>query len=155
MTERNRWQTKRTETITGRAGSAGVPTRSGQAGRFNRRERGRTAARRATGDDEQLGEATAQSGVLGTASMAGTQVGNAAPKRPAGELEAENARLRRELTNAKLDIGILRKAAAYFVRESRESTPRGEPRPVPRGPGVPAAGRLAQWLPAVARASTE
>ncbi len=47
------------------------------------------------------------------------QVGNAAPKRPAGELEAENARLRRELANAKLDIDILRKAAAYFVRESR------------------------------------
>lgn len=53
------------------------------------------------------------------ASVAGTQAGSTAPKRPAGELEAENARLRRELTNAKLDIDILRKAAAYFVRESR------------------------------------
>jgi len=51
--------------------------------------------------------------------VAGTQAGSTAPKRPAGELEAENARLRRELTNAKLDIDILRKAAAYFVRESR------------------------------------
>lgn len=48
-----------------------------------------------------------------------TPMGNTMPKRPAGELEAENARLRRELTNAKLDIDILRKAAAYFVRESR------------------------------------
>ncbi len=46
-------------------------------------------------------------------------MGNTMPKRPAGELEAENARLRRELANAKLDVDILRKAAAYFVRESR------------------------------------
>jgi transposase len=38
---------------------------------------------------------------------------------PAGELETENARLRRELANAKLDNEILRKAAAYFARESR------------------------------------
>ncbi len=35
------------------------------------------------------------------------------------ELEAENARLRRELVNAKLDLEIVKKAAAYFVRESR------------------------------------
>jgi transposase len=41
------------------------------------------------------------------------------PRRPAGELEAEVARLRRELANAKLDNEILRKAAAYFARESR------------------------------------
>jgi transposase len=40
-------------------------------------------------------------------------------RRPAGELEAEVARLRRELANAKLDNEILRKAAAYFARESR------------------------------------
>ena len=44
---------------------------------------------------------------------------NGAVRRPVGELEAENARLRRELANAKLDNEILRKAAAYFARESR------------------------------------
>lgn len=40
-------------------------------------------------------------------------------KRPAAELEGEVARLRRELTSLKLDNEILRKAAAYFARESR------------------------------------
>ena len=39
--------------------------------------------------------------------------------RPVSELEAENARLRRELANAKLDLEIVKKAAAYFARESR------------------------------------
>jgi transposase len=39
--------------------------------------------------------------------------------RPVSELEAENMRLRRELANAKLDLDIVKKAAAYFVRESR------------------------------------
>ena len=38
--------------------------------------------------------------------------------RPA-ELEAENNRLRRELANAKLDLEIVKKAAAYFAKESR------------------------------------
>jgi transposase len=42
-----------------------------------------------------------------------------AVKRPQSELEAENARLRRELANAKLDLEIVKKAAAYFARESR------------------------------------
>ena len=41
------------------------------------------------------------------------------PKRLAAEVEAENARLRRELASLKLDNEILRKAAAYFARESR------------------------------------
>jgi transposase len=41
------------------------------------------------------------------------------PKRPVFELEAENARLRRELVSAKLDMEIVKKAAAYFARESR------------------------------------
>ena len=41
------------------------------------------------------------------------------PKRPPSELATENARLRRELTHAKLDLEIEKKAAAYFVRESR------------------------------------
>ncbi len=40
-------------------------------------------------------------------------------RRPVTELEAENARLRKELVNAKLDLEIVKKAAAYFVRESR------------------------------------
>ena len=40
-------------------------------------------------------------------------------KRPVSELEAENARLRRELTSAKLDLEIVKKAAAYFAKESR------------------------------------
>jgi transposase len=46
--------------------------------------------------------------------------GEAVPvKRPVSELEAENARLRRELASAKLDLEIVKKAAAYFARESR------------------------------------
>ena len=40
-------------------------------------------------------------------------------KRPVSELEVENARLRRELASAKLDLDIVKKAAAYFARESR------------------------------------
>ena len=42
-----------------------------------------------------------------------------AVKRPVSELEAENARLRKELVNAKLDLEIVKKAAAYFAKESR------------------------------------
>jgi len=42
-----------------------------------------------------------------------------AARRPVSELEAENMRLRRELANAKLDLDIVKKAAAYFVRQSR------------------------------------
>lgn len=45
--------------------------------------------------------------------------GVAAIKRSGSELEAENARLRRELANTKLDLEIVKKAAAYFARESR------------------------------------
>ena len=40
-------------------------------------------------------------------------------RRPVSELEAENAPLRKELVNAKLDLEIVKEAAAYFVRESR------------------------------------
>ena len=40
-------------------------------------------------------------------------------RRPVSELQAENMRLRRELANAKLDLDIVKKAAAYFVRQSR------------------------------------
>ena len=46
--------------------------------------------------------------------------GGAVPvKRSAMELEAENARLRRELASTKLDLEIVKKAAAYFAKESR------------------------------------
>ena len=45
--------------------------------------------------------------------------GSVAVKRPVSELEAENARLRRELASAKLDLEIVKKAAAYFAKESR------------------------------------
>ena len=40
-------------------------------------------------------------------------------KRPITEVEAENARLRRELASTKLDLEIVKKAAAYFAKESR------------------------------------
>ena len=46
--------------------------------------------------------------------------GTAVPaKRSLAEAEAENARLRRELANTKLDLEIVKKAAAYFAKESR------------------------------------
>jgi transposase len=46
--------------------------------------------------------------------------GDAAPvKRSITEIEAENSRLRRELASAKLDLEIVKKAAAYFAKESR------------------------------------
>ncbi len=40
-------------------------------------------------------------------------------RRAPTELEAENARLRRELTDAKLDLEIVKKAAVYFAKGSR------------------------------------
>jgi transposase len=40
-------------------------------------------------------------------------------RRPHSELEAENARLRRELASTRLDLEIVKKAAAYFAKESR------------------------------------
>ena len=42
-----------------------------------------------------------------------------AVKRSVSEVEAENARLRRELASTKLDLEIVKKAAAYFAKESR------------------------------------
>jgi transposase len=42
-----------------------------------------------------------------------------ATPRLAKELEAEVDRLRRELASAKVDNEILKKAAAYFAKESR------------------------------------
>ncbi len=46
----------------------------------------------------------------------GTAVG---VKRSVKEVEAENSRLRRELASTKLDLEIVKKAAAYFAKESR------------------------------------
>ena len=40
-------------------------------------------------------------------------------KRSLAEVEAENSRLRRELESARLDLEIVKKAAAYFAKESR------------------------------------
>jgi transposase len=40
-------------------------------------------------------------------------------KRSVSEVEAENARLRKELASTKLDLEIVKKAAAYFAKESR------------------------------------
>src|SRR4051794_25458324 len=40
-------------------------------------------------------------------------------KRSLTEVEADNARLRKELASAKLDLEIVKKAAAYFAKESR------------------------------------
>jgi transposase len=46
--------------------------------------------------------------------------GGAVPvKRSLQEVEAENTRLRRELASTKLDLEIVKKAAAYFAKESR------------------------------------
>ena len=57
-----------------------------------------------------------QSREAASAPVAGAAV---AVKRPVSELEVENARLRRELASAKLDLEIVKKAAAYFAKESR------------------------------------
>ena len=38
------------------------------------------------------------------------------------DLEAENSRLRRELAEARLERELLKKAAAYFAKESLQST---------------------------------
>ena len=40
-------------------------------------------------------------------------------KRTLSDLEAENDRLRRELESTQLDLEIVKKAAAYFAKESR------------------------------------
>ena len=40
-------------------------------------------------------------------------------KKTLAEMEAENNRLRRELENTRLDLEIVKKAAAYFAKESR------------------------------------
>jgi transposase len=49
----------------------------------------------------------------------GSSAAPSATPRSAKELEAEVDRLRRELASAKTDNEILKKAAAYFAKESR------------------------------------
>ena len=57
---------------------------------------------------------------LSRAGMLKAADGSAVPlKRSLTELEAENRRLRRELASTKLDLEIVKKAAAYFAKESR------------------------------------
>jgi transposase len=56
---------------------------------------------------------------LERAGKLGLSIGVSATPRSAKELEAEVDRLRRELASAKTDNEILKKAAAYFARESR------------------------------------
>jgi transposase len=56
---------------------------------------------------------------LERAGKLGSSSAIAATPRSAKELEAEVDRLRRELASAKTDNEILKKAAAYFARESR------------------------------------
>ena len=56
---------------------------------------------------------------LESAGKLGTSAGISATPRSVKELEAENDRLRRELASAKVDNEILKKAAAYFAKESR------------------------------------
>jgi transposase len=57
---------------------------------------------------------------LSRAGKLGADGTEAAPvKRSSNELEAENARLRRELANAKADLEIVKKAAAYFAKTSQ------------------------------------
>ncbi len=57
--------------------------------------------------------------------MAASKVSNHPPApgaRSAAELEKENARLRKELAEARLERDILKKATAYFARESLPGT---------------------------------
>ena len=42
--------------------------------------------------------------------------------KPVSDLEAENSRLRRELAQANLERDLLKKAAAYFAKESLQGT---------------------------------
>lgn len=51
--------------------------------------------------------------------LAAGESGAVPVKRSGSELEAESARLRRELANTRLDLEIVKKAAAYFASQSR------------------------------------
>lgn len=55
----------------------------------------------------------------GKLQLSGRSKGGTPVKRSLAEVEAENSRLRRELESARLDLEIVKKAAAYFAKESR------------------------------------
>lgn len=57
-----------------------------------------------------------------SAAKRGTTPTAAPGSRTVPELEAENAKLRKELAEAKMERDIVKKAAAYFARESLPST---------------------------------
>lgn len=57
-----------------------------------------------------------------SAAKRGTTPTGAPGSRTVPELEAENAKLRRELAEARMERDIVKKAAAYFARESLPST---------------------------------
>ena len=63
-------------------------------------------------------------GTLGNWVMAAKRGGDkpAPGARTVAELEAENARLRKELAEARQERDIVKKAAAYFARESLPGT---------------------------------
>ena len=54
--------------------------------------------------------------------MAASSRPSAPGARSAADLEAENARLRKELAEARMERDILKKATAYFARESLPGT---------------------------------
>jgi transposase len=56
------------------------------------------------------------------AAKRGPAVSAAPGSRSVAELEAENAKLRRELAETKMERDIVKKAAAYFAQESLPST---------------------------------
>ncbi len=64
-------------------------------------------------------QSTMSNGFRQTREGASAPVAAVPVKRPVSEVEAENARLRRELASAKLDLEIVRKAASDFAKESR------------------------------------
>jgi transposase len=79
--------------------------------------------------------------------------GTLAVKRSITQVAADNARLRRELASAKLDLEIVKKAAAYFAKEEQSEGCRGEVRldpnalrPVQRGTYVSPARCIAHGL---------
>ena len=77
-------------------------------------------------------------------------------KRPVSEFEAENARRRRELASAKLDLEILKNQRRISRRSRGEvRLDRDAQRPFQREPDVPGVGRVAYRLLPVASTCAE
>ena len=53
-----------------------------------------------------------------------SKAGSVSSGRPVTELEAENSRLRKELAESRLECEIIKKAMAYFAKESLPGTRR-------------------------------